>query len=576
MSARTILRLVRRAAVIALLLVQHALATDTQGPLAPLDTKSPRATLTNFLATMDEALRLTRDHFLKSWSTDERIRRRVKELFAKAHRAFDVSRVPPEAQSEASSDAALHLYDVLARIPLPPEAEIPGAEAFKEEEKNQKWIIPDTEIRLARVEAGSRAGEFLFSPETIERVEEFYDKTRALPIVREVPVADVVLRQANLGGFLVPPRVIEHFPDWTKRLVFGQGLWKWITEAVVLILGLTLVIIFHRKARQNLTGHSVGTQLRRMTTPVSLLLLMQLLIFLTTTVLNARGDLAEWIMLVLGGGRYFAAAWAAWLAAITVAEWIINSPNIPDQSLDAHMLRLVSRAVGIAFSVAILFHGASQIGLPFYGIIASLGVGGLAAALAARNTLEDFLGSINLYLDRPVRVGDFCRYGEDPSSGWLRVGTIESIGLRSTKIRGIDRTITTIPNSDFARLHIVNMTVRDRILLKVNLHLRYDTTPGQLHGILEDLRALLRDHPRVTDDPARVRFVGFGDYSLELEIFAYVDTGEFNEFLRCQEELNLRIMQIIEKAGTSLALPSRTLYHTQDKRAVERWKRAEA
>jgi MscS family membrane protein len=223
-----------------------------------------------------------------------------------------------------------------------------------------------------------------------------------------------------------------------------------------------------------------------------------------------------------------------------------------------------------------MFHGASRIGLPFYGVIAGLGVGGLAAALASRATLEDFLGSLSLYLDHPVRVGDFCRYGEDPSAGWLRIGTIESIGLRSTKIRGIDRTLTTIPNSDFARMHIVNMTVRDRILFKATLHLRDNTTPGQLRVVLEQLRALLRDDSRIMDDPAHVRFVGFGDYSLDLEIFAYVETSDSNEFLACQEDLNLHIMRIVEEAGTGLALPSRTLYHTQDRGgAVGHWKNAE-
>jgi MscS family membrane protein len=575
---RTVLRLAAWTLVAALLLGQQAHAFDAKHPLAPLDTQSPKATLTGFLATMDEALRVTRDDFLTSWTTDEHVRRRVTDMFTKAYRVFDVSRVAPKAQREVSADAGLHLYDVLTRIELPPESEIPGADAFEEGKKNAKWTIPGTEITLARVDEGPRAGEFLFSPETVERAREFYDRARNLPIVRDVPVTNVVERQANLGGYLVPPRLIEQFPDWTKQLVFGQGLWKWITVAVALVVGLMLVFGIHRLAHANLTGHSVGAQLRRLATPVSLLLLMQLLIYLLSNiVLNTRGELAEGVTLAAEAVSYFAGAWAVWLAAVTMAEMIINSPQIPDQSLDAHMVRLAARVVGIASAAAVLFHGGSQIGLPFYGIIAGVGVGGLAAALAARTTLEDFLGSINLYLDRPARVGDFCRYGEDPSSGWLRIGTIESIGLRSTKIRGIDRTITTIPNSDFARLHIVNMSVRDRILLKADLHLRYDTTPGQLQVVLEKLRALLHDHPRVTDDPARVRFVGFGDYSLVLEIFAYIDTSDINDYLACQEDLNLRIMRIVEDAGTSLALPSRTLYHTQDNHvAIERWNKPEA
>jgi MscS family membrane protein len=577
---RTCLRLAGWSVVSALLALtpaQPAHSIEAKSPLAPLDTRNPKTTLTGFLTNMDEALRLTRDEFLNSWTTDDHAGARVKALFAKAYRTFDLSRVPPEARLEVSGDAALHLYDVLARIELPAESAMPGAEAFEEGKKNQRWIIPGTEITLARVNEGPRAGEFLFSPETVERAKEFYDRTKYLPILRDVPLTNIVERQANLGGFLLHPHLIEQFPDWTKQLVLGQGLWKWITIAVVIVVGLTVIFGIHRLARAKLSGHSVGTQLRRLLTPILVLLLMQFLILLINFGLLARGVLAEGIILAATAVSYFAGAWAAWLAAVTIAELLISSPKIPDQGLDANMLRLGARVVGIFSAVALMFHGASQIGLPFYGVIASVGVGGVAVALAARNTLEDFLGSINLYLDRPARVGDFCRYGEDPSSGWLRIGTIESIGLRSTKIRGIDRTVTTIPNSDFARLHIVNMSVRDRILLKADLHLRYDTTPGLLQVVLKNLRALLHDHPRVTDDPARVRFVGFGDYSLVLEIFAYIDTSDINDYLACQEDLNLRIMRIVEDAGTSLALPSRTLYHTQDSRGGGNpWKTADA
>src|SRR5262249_54168974 len=161
--------------------------------------QSPQATLAGFLATIDEALSLTRDELLNSGTSDTRMRTRVTELYAKAARTFDVSQVPPEAQGEVSRDAALHLYEVLARIALPPEPEIPGAESFAESKKNAKWTIPDTEITLARVDEGERAGEFLFSPKTVERAKEFYDRTRDLPLVRAVPLTNIVERQANGG-----------------------------------------------------------------------------------------------------------------------------------------------------------------------------------------------------------------------------------------------------------------------------------------------------------------------------------------------------------------------------------------
>jgi len=280
---RTSLCIVGWTLVTALLLGQEAGATDVTRPLAPLDTQSPKTTHTGFLATMDEALRVTRDDILNAWTSDKRIRTRVNELYAKASRTFDVSQVPPEAQSEVSSDAALHLYEVLARIALPPEHEIPGADAFAESKKNARWTIPDTEITLARVDEGERAGEFLFSPETVKRAREFYDRTRDLPVVRDVQLTNIVERQANWGGLLVPPHLIERFPDWAKQLVLGQGLWKWITIAVVVVVGLRIVWGIHRLARTTLAGHRVGTQLRHLLTPVSLLLLMQFLIYLTNS-----------------------------------------------------------------------------------------------------------------------------------------------------------------------------------------------------------------------------------------------------------------------------------------------------
>ncbi len=211
-----------------------------------------------------------------------------------------------------------------------------------------------------------------------------------------------------------------------------------------------------------------------------------------------------------------------------------------------------------------VFKIVHNLGVPVYGLVAGAGVGGLAIALAARSTLENFMGTLNLYADRPVRVGDLCRHGDDPSPAWLRIGTVEEIGLRSTRIRGIDRTVTTIPNADFSNMHIVNLTQRDRMAFRPTLGLRYETTDDQLRLVLANLRELLLAHPRVSDEPARVRFASFGEYSLNVEILAYVTTSNWDEFLAIQEDINLRIMRIVQEAGTGFAFPSRTLYHGRD------------
>jgi MscS family membrane protein len=186
-----------------------------------------------------------------------------------------------------------------------------------------------------------------------------------------------------------------------------------------------------------------------------------------------------------------------------------------------------------------------------------LGVGGLAIALAAQPTIENLIGGMNLFADRPIRVGDFLKYGDD-------IGTVEAIGIRSTRIRGNDRTVTTIPNAVLAKMPIVNFTRRDRMLIHSTVGLRYETTPEQLRHVLAKLREMLLGHPRIYPEPARARLIGFGGSSLDVEIFAYAATNDWNEFLGIREDVLMRVMDIVAQSGTTIAFPSRTLYIGRD------------
>ena len=201
--------------------------------------------------------------------------------------------------------------------------------------------------------------------------------------------------------------------------------------------------------------------------------------------------------------------------------------------------------IGTLIAAWIVIDGLRALGADLVPLLAGLGVGGLALALAAQTTIANFIGGLILYIDKPVRVGEFCRYGEDPDPGWLRIGTVEEIGLLSTRLRGIDRTLTTIPNAEFSKMHIVNLAKRDERLLRTTLQLRYETTPDQLRDILVRLRELLLGHPMVTPDPARVRFIGFAAYSLDVEVFAYLRCVSQDAFLAVQEDLFLRIADIV-------------------------------
>jgi MscS family membrane protein len=235
----------------------------------------------------------------------------------------------------------------------------------------------------------------------------------------------------------------------------------------------------------------------------------------------------------------------------------IRNPAVPTGSIDASLLRTGFRVFSCTVALIIMGYGATQIGIPVYGVIAGLGVGGLAIALAAQPTIENLIGGIILYADRMVRVGEFCQF--DNLSG-----TVESIGIRSTRIRALDRTVITISNADLAKRKITNFSRRDQFHLRHRIGLRYETTQAQLTIIIDDIHKYLEDHIQVKADPLRVRFVELGDYSLNIEIYAYVDVGSMPEFLRVQEEVLMKIVGIVRARGADFAFPSTTTYLASD------------
>src|SRR5690606_3217442 len=153
---------------------------------------------------------------------------------------------------------------------------------------------------------------------------------------------------------------------------------------------------------------------------------------------------------------------------------------------------------------------------------------------------------ITLYFDKPIAVGDYCRFGD-------KTGIVEFIGMRSTRIRTPERTLLTIPNSEFSNMQIENYAKRDSMFLNPTLKLRYETSPDQLRCLLVELRKLLLKHPKVAENPLRVRFAGFGMHSLDVEVFAYVMSSDDAEFVAVREDIYLHIMEAVEASGAKLA-----------------------
>jgi len=168
------------------------------------------------------------------------------------------------------------------------------------------------------------------------------------------------------------------------------------------------------------------------------------------------------------------------------------------------------------------------------------------------------IAGISLVSDKAIRYGEYCKYGEAQ-------GTVERVGVRSTRIRGDDRTLTNIPNAALAKMPIVSLTRRDQTLIQMVVGLRYETTPGQLRYVLVNLRQLLQADPRVDHQTARVRLVKLGDSTLDIELYACVRTTDWAEFLGVREQILLRVLDIVDEAGTAIAYPSQTLYLGRDR-----------
>ncbi|NJN47428.1 MAG: mechanosensitive ion channel family protein, partial [Candidatus Competibacteraceae bacterium] len=526
-------------------------------PLQPLDRSSPRATLKTFLDGGDAVGAIMAQEYLTSPSRAafNRMIAQGKEII----QCLDLSEVPPASQAKTGRAAAADLYETLSRIQLSAFDEIPDADQLKQltGADANRWVIPHTEIVLERVRSGPRRGEFLFSAETVAKASEFYARVHELPYIRPVPLQHLKEITMSGGGWMIPYAWIQALPAWLKAPLGGQSVWKWL--ALVLLLGFSGLLLrgAYRLSRRGGSQQPFLQALAQSTLPAFVLVATPVITYIALVQLNLIGTVGSVIELAATAVMFLAAAWISWRIAPVVAEAIIASPRIAPESIDAHLIRICTRLLGMAAAVGFLAMGADRLGVPLYGIIAGLGVGGLAIALAAQPTIENLIGGFSLFADKPVRVGDLCRYGGE-------LGTIEAIGIRSTRIRGLDRTLTTIPNAALSKMPVVNLAQRDRMWIRTVIGVRYETSPEQLRYLLGKIREMLLGHPRIEPDTLRARFIGFGASSLDIEVYAYVLTREWVEFLAIREDVFLRIMDIVERSGTSFAFPSQTLYFGRD------------
>jgi MscS family membrane protein len=221
------------------------------------------------------------------------------------------------------------------------------------------------------------------------------------------------------------------------------------------------------------------------------------------------------------------------------------------------LIPLATRVCKLAVLALAIIAFLSELGYPVASLIAGLGLGGLAFALAAQKTVENLFGAFSIGADQPFREGDFVKVDDF-------VGTVELIGLRSTKIRTLDRTLVSVPNGVLAEKRLESYSARDRIRLACTLGLVYETTADQMRKIIDELEAALRRHPKIWPDAVVVRFVALAEFALNIDVMCWFLTPDWNEFQLIRQEVLLEFMGIVERAGTRFAFPRRAIHLTTE------------
>jgi MscS family membrane protein len=395
-------------------------------------------------------------------------------------------------------------------------------------------------IWLERVQRGDNPPIWLFSQDTLRLVPEIYE---------------------DVGS---SSEIERYLPGWLNTTLLWVPIWRLCLFVISIPLILLLSSGVARLLKPLLTTQTgwmlddaTINQARRLVVPLRLVLFGILFLvnasFSYTLLGRSVGHRLGTLLIILG---------VTWLAMrmVSIASGLTLARLKRLQSSDKIALAgLLGRFAQLAvFSIGILVV-LYLFGVNLTAALTGLGIGGLAVAFAAQKTLENLFGGIMIISDRPVRIGDSCKVGDV-------TGNVVDIGLRSTRIRTPDRTIMTIPNGQFATMNVENYTLRDKFWFHPIIALRQETTVDQMQTVLSEIRELLDKHAHVESETARVRFIGIGNTSQNVEIYAYVFAPDYNGFLATQEELLLKILGIVESTGTALALPTQVTHIVNESR----------
>ncbi len=395
----------------------------------------------------------------------------------------------------------------------------------------------DVDLLAARMDAdaGDHANLWLISTLSVAQIPSLLDDVKVSPINSVLP--EYLTEHKWLG---IP---LGH---WLTLLILapaGYGL------SFIIINGMLLAI---RRTRRLLKKDEATPLLSAFAAPLTLFIAVIIFIMVSRYLgvsIVARRYFGRGAVVI----GWIALAWL-FLGVVDVFAAAARTRLQRRGQIDAiSILVFLRRSLKIAIIAIAVMLALNVLGVDVTAGLAAFGIGGIAIALGAQKTVENLVGSLSLIADRPIRIGDFCKIGDVQ-------GTIEDIGMRSTRVRTLDRNIITIPNGQLSTLQIDNQNRKDFFVFRPVLAIRQDTTPDQMRYLLVELRSLLYAHPRIDNTAANVRFTGITENTLKVEITGRVLAKNADEFTEIQEDLLLRVMDIVANSGTNLAHPTRLMY----------------
>lgn len=545
--------------------------TTSSFVLHPPNTSSPRDTMVSFMKITQRLHDLISS---KDYSEQDRIE--VFYLFEQVEDFFDLREIAPSLRADYATASAIYLREIIDRVGLPRVEDMPDEETMHtaiDKGFPARWQIPEMPFEIIRVDEGENAGHYVFSDETSREVRPLFQEIRHLPY-KSRAAEDFYDYFFLTPNPIIPKEWIDSLPEWALQDYAEQTVWQWASMVIVLILALVSVILIHLFARR--ASKKLSSKFRHalsLLTPIAVIVAAYTSYNLIDDKIFITGEVFQMVVYVIYSIILAAAITMTFMLGTLLADIVGGSEHLEKRSFDSQLTRIGVRILSIIVCLAILIQGLQQIGFPLATVVAGAGVTGLAVALAAQSTLRNIFGSLMLLLDKPFRVGDRVKIGSVD-------GSVEEIGLRSTKIRLQTGHVTSIPNDKLADTEIENVARRPYIRRVSNITITYDTPQEKIPLAVEIIREILsvpeayvatdgNTHPNDPINrpnfPPRVFFNELNADSLNILMIYWYHPPATWDFLEFSQQVNEEIMRRFSEAGIEFAFPTQTIHLAGEK-----------